>query len=106
MPRDDVHDYPRPRQSGKAVASLIGSLAGLVGCLFVGPVAGLVLGYQATRDIRASQGRLTGQAFATAGIVIGWFGIARDLLISGAVAVLWLYDIFWVRAMQDLNLMP
>ncbi len=69
------------QQSGKAVASMIVSLVGFVVCLFLGQIIGLILGYSAKSEIRASQGRLTGEGFATAGIIIGWIGIVVDILI-------------------------
>ncbi len=78
--------YSAPQQSGKAVASLICSIAGLFMCLFVGQIIGLVLGYGAKRDIEASQGRLTGEGLAKAGIIIGWVGIGID----GLLVLIWL----------------
>lgn len=67
-------------QSGKAIASMICSISGIFVCMFVGQIIGLVLGYSARREIRASQGRIGGAGFATAGIVIGWIGIVIDAL--------------------------
>ena len=70
-----------PQTSGKAVGALVSSILGLTTCLFVGQIIGLVLGYSARREIRASNGRLTGDGLATAGIVIGWIGLAIDLFV-------------------------
>lgn len=74
-----------PRTSGKAIASMICSIAGFFVFFLVGQIVGLVLGYNAKKEIRASRGRLDGEGFATAGIIIGWVGIAVDLLIIGFI---------------------
>ena len=70
-----------PQQSGKAIGSMISSIVGLMACLFIGQIIGLVLGYGARKEIRASGGRLTGEGFATAGIIIGWVGLAVDVFL-------------------------
>ncbi len=77
----------QPPTSGKAIASLVCSAAGLMVCFFVGQIAGIVLGHIARSEIEQSQGQLTGEGLATAGIIIGWVGIAIDLLILLAVAI-------------------
>lgn len=87
--------YSAPQQSGKAVASLICSLAGLFMCFFVGQIIGLVLGYGAKREIEASRGRLTGEGLAKAGIIIGWVGIGID----GLLVLIWLIALFAFAAM-------
>ncbi len=78
--RPVVQSVP-PVQSGKAIASMVCSIAGLLACLFVGQIVGLILGYSARREIAESQGRLTGDGFATAGIVIGWIGLVIDIIL-------------------------
>ncbi len=67
--------------SGLAIGSLVSSIAGLVACLFVGQIVGIVLGHKAKRQIRESNGRFSGDGFATAGIIIGWVGIAIDIML-------------------------
>lgn len=65
-------DFP-VRTSGKAIASLI------LGILFIGVVtaiAAVVFGHLARRDIRRSGGRLKGKRMATAGLVLGYIGVA------------------------------
>jgi len=72
--------YPVVRTSGLAIAALICSIVGWVGCYLIGPIVGVVLGYQARKQIRESGGRLTGEGLATAGIILGWLGIGLVLL--------------------------
>jgi len=73
--------YESPKTSGMAIASLICSVVGFFICFFVGQILGIIFGYQARKEIQESQGRLTGEGLATAGIIVGWIGIALDILI-------------------------
>jgi hypothetical protein len=63
---------PGARTNGTAVAALILSLVGLV----IGSILGVALGYQAQREIDGSAGTQTGRGLATAGIILGWIGLA------------------------------
>lgn len=60
--------------SGRAVASLVLSLLGI-------SIIGLILGYSARTEIRNSQGRVSGDGMALAGIIIGWIGTIGWILI-------------------------
>ena len=69
-----------PKASGKAIASLV---CGIVGLLCFGIILGAValgLGLSAKKEIESSNGSVTGGGMATAGIVlgvisiIGWIG--------------------------------
>lgn len=57
---------------GVAIAAII--------CAFVFPILGLILGYSARSDIRASRGRKAGEGLASAAIVIGWIEIIALLI--------------------------
>jgi hypothetical protein len=64
---------PRPAVSGKAVASLVlGLLSFCVPVVLAIP--GIILAVLGLRDIKSSQGRLTGRGLAIAGIVTGIVG--------------------------------
>jgi hypothetical protein len=62
---------PPPQTNGMAVASMVLGIVWLVG---VGSVLALVFGYKAKGQIGQSGER--GEGMATAGIVLGWVGIA------------------------------
>ncbi|RJP30719.1 MAG: DUF4190 domain-containing protein [Actinobacteria bacterium] len=62
--------------NGKAIASLVLGIFGLVSCPIVCSIIGLILAYQARREIAASGGWQTGEGLARAGIILGWGGIA------------------------------
>lgn len=69
------------KTSGLAIASLVCSIAGLFMCLFIGQIVGIVLGYKARKEIKESAGALEGDGLASGGIIIGWVGIAVDIVI-------------------------
>ena len=66
--------------SGKATASLVLGILGLIFCPLICSVLALVFGYQARNEIDGSGGRITGRGSATAGIVLGWVGVAICVL--------------------------
>jgi uncharacterized membrane protein len=71
--------------SGNAIASLVLGIAGLVIFPLIPSILAIVLGRSAKRDIQQRPG-LSGEGFATAGIVLGWVGVA--LLVVGVALVL------------------
>ena len=66
--------------SGKSTAALVLGIVGLVLCPLICSVLALVFGYKARREIDESGGRLTGRGNATAGVVLGWIGVAFSVL--------------------------
>ena len=69
-----------PTSSGKATASLVLGILGLILCPLVCSVLALVFGYQGRREIDGSGGRMGGRGSATAGIVLGWIGVVISVL--------------------------
>jgi uncharacterized membrane protein len=59
--------------NGLAIASVLASVLWFAG---LGAVLALVFGYRARRQIKDSAGSQTGSGLATAGIILGWIGIA------------------------------
>jgi len=70
--------------NGLAIASLV---LGIIWIYWIGSVLALVFGYVARRQIDASGGRQTGRGMATAGIVLGWIGVAAFVLTVAALFV-------------------
>ena len=66
---------PAEGTSGNAIASLVLGIAGLVIFPLVPSILAIFLGRSAKRDIRQRPG-LGGEGLATAGIVLGWVGVA------------------------------
>ena len=75
-----VNNLPvRPLETNSsAVVSLVLGALWLVG---IGSVLALVFGYRARRELQSSEPRQGGAALATAGIVLGWVGIAVLLVV-------------------------
>jgi hypothetical protein len=67
--------YSTPTSS-MAIISLIAGILGITFFPTVGSVIALITGYMARKEIDQSSGSLGGQGLATAGIVLGWIGIA------------------------------
>ena len=79
-----------PSTPGSATAALILGICALVICpLICGPLA-IVYGNKAKSEINSSNGNLGGAGLATAGIVLGWIGVAFAvigiLLVIAAIA--------------------
>jgi hypothetical protein len=66
------------KTNGLAVASLV---LGILWIFWIGSVLAIVIGSIARRQIDASQGRETGRELATAGVVLGWVGVAILLVL-------------------------
>ncbi len=77
----NLEEIPSKKTSGMAIASLVCSIAGFFMCLFIGQILGIVFGYKARREIKDSAGAVEGEGLATAGIIVGWVGIAVDIVI-------------------------
>lgn len=85
-----------PRTSVAAVASLILGILGLIQILpIIGSIAGLILGYAAKNEISRSNGTVSGDGLAQAGIILGWIGVGLmviglcigALVLIGAISV-------------------
>ena len=67
---------------------MISLVLGALWLLGIGSVLALVYGYRARREIKNSEPHQRGAGLATAGIVLGWVGIALLLvMIAGALGL-------------------
>lgn len=67
--------------NGRATASLVLGILGLIVCPLILSVLALVFGYQSRKEIDASEGRQTNRGAATAGIVLGWVGLVLGIVL-------------------------
>jgi hypothetical protein len=82
QPQQPQQQWQPQTTPGSATAALILGICGLVVCPWVcGPLA-LVYGNKARNEIDGSGGRLGGRGMATAGVVLGWIGIAYAVLVT------------------------
>ena len=72
---------PKPND-GSAIASLIMGIAAFLVCPLLLGVLAVVFGYIGKRNIEDSGGMLGGEAFAVAGIILGWINIAIFAIIA------------------------
>jgi len=85
MNSQSVNDAPstfRPKTYGLAVISLVLAILGLLPVLpLIGSIIGIVTGNIARKEIIANRDRYTGEAYAKAGIILGWIGVALFVLV-------------------------
>ncbi len=67
--------YQSQPTSGAAITSLVLGICGLVVCPLVCSVLAIVYGKRAREEIAASNGRVGGESYASAGIITGWVGL-------------------------------
>src|SRR5262249_31265753 len=78
---DEADEEVRPRRkkrgtSGKAIASLILGILGIVPCLIFTGIPALIFGFLGLRDVNESRGRLGGRGLAITRLVLGGLSIA------------------------------
>ena len=115
---ESVPGYPgyqeAPRNSGKAIASMVVGIAGtviglpsfcLIGLCATGvmvpcAIASLILGYMAKREIDESEGTIGGGGMATAGIILDWADVGLAV-IATIVSILTLLGLVGLSFLQQ-----
>ena len=75
-PTPDYSQYPATETNIWAIISLISGILGWLGVFGLGGLAAVICGHVAKNQIAHSAGRMTGDGFATAGLVLGYLNIA------------------------------
>lgn len=84
MPPPGYPQYQRQAPTeGMAIASLVAGIVGFFICPIIGAPLAVIFGYIAKRNIKDSGGTLSGETFATAGIILGF--IQLGLILVGLV---------------------
>lgn len=65
----------RPQTSANAIAALVLSIVSWTFCPLITAIIAIVLAYQADKEIRNSEGRVTGQGLSFAAKIIAWINI-------------------------------
>jgi hypothetical protein len=77
---------PYRETNGSAIVSVVLGVLWFAG---IGSLLALVFGYKARREIKNSAGSQKGSGLATAGIILGWIGIAilAIVVVGGALTI-------------------
>jgi hypothetical protein len=106
------YQYYNPRSdtantSTLAIISLIAGILGLFMLPLIGAIAAIITGHMANREIKESQGQLTGEGLATAGLILVYVELVLAILALCAVGIFFLIfpicfgtSVFW----ENLNL--
>ena len=100
-------NYQAPNSS-TAIISLVAGILGLTFLPLIGSIVAIIAGSRAKTEIAQSGGTLGGEGMATAGVVMGWIGIALSALgcCIAAVMILFSMGMFGI-ALQDMgSLLP
>jgi predicted RNA-binding Zn-ribbon protein involved in translation (DUF1610 family)/uncharacterized membrane protein len=68
------------KKTDPAVISIIATFAGSLVMPIGGAILGLILGYRALREARATDGRSGSESLARVAVILGWAGIAVSVL--------------------------
>ena len=83
---------PQPKTNGLAITSLIFGIIQFVLCPIIGGIVAIVTGHMARAAIRRSQGAEGGSGMATAGLILGYVGIALTVL--GGIAAILIFGVW------------
>lgn len=72
--------YPTAATSPAAIISLIAGIASWFIAPLIGAIIAIISGHIARRDVRASNGSLTGDGLAVAGLVLGYGNLILSAL--------------------------
>ena len=84
MDNPNTQQTPPPifmaQTSTLAIISLIAGILGWVGFVGIGPIVAVITGHMAKSEIGKSNGMLTGNGMATAGLVLGYINLALSVI--------------------------
>jgi len=79
-----------PKDSELAIASLVTGILGWTLVPILGSVAAIITGHLAKKEIRESQGVLSGNGMSTAGLIMGYIQLGFILVVAIVLIVLML----------------
>jgi hypothetical protein len=77
-----------PPTSTTAIISLIGGIAGFTFLPFLGSIVAIICGHMAKSEIKKSSGTVGGNGLATAGLILGYLGIALGVCLLCVLIIL------------------
>lgn len=94
--------------SSTATISLIAGILGLTLFPIIGSIVAVITGMMARREIRETEGALGGEGVATAGLILGWIGVAMlvlGLCIAGVAFGIPLCAALFALGVENANLL-
>ena len=82
-----IPPYSNPKDSSLAVASLVTGILGWTIVPLLGSIAAIITGHLAKKEINESQGTLSGDSMATAGLIMGYVQLGF-VVIAAIVAII------------------
>jgi hypothetical protein len=70
----------QPRTSGLAIASLVTGVTGWIFLPIIGMITAIITGHMANKEIKNSNGSVTGKGMAKAGLILGYVQLALMIL--------------------------
>jgi hypothetical protein len=89
------YGYAPPVKRSLSTAAIVSFAFGIGAWIilpFIAAIVAVISGHMARREIRASQGRLDGEGFAVAGLVLGYIHLAFSVLL--AIVIIWLIAVY------------
>jgi hypothetical protein len=93
-----MNEPARPT-STLAITSFVSGILGWTLLPLLGSIVAVVTGHMARAEIRRDGGRLGGDGFAVAGLVLGWLSIAA-VIVGLAVLLVFFGGVAWLAAVQ------
>jgi hypothetical protein len=95
--------YQNAPNSTMAIVSLVAGILGLTLVPFLGSVVALIVGYMAKNEIKASNGAIGGEGLTTAGLIMGWIGVALGVVGCCIFAAIFLVPLILVPLFGDFS---
>ena len=70
------------KSSGLAISSLICGIISCLGCLLLAGIPAIICGHMAKSRIKQSEGTISGNGMATAGLVLGYLSLVLTLVVA------------------------
>jgi hypothetical protein len=86
-----VPPVPTPPTSGKSTTSLVLGIVSLFFCGFLTGIPAIIVGISARKEIRRSNGALSGDGLALGGIITGILGTLWSLIAAGILIALFAF---------------
>lgn len=92
-----VEPNPQGKDSSLAIVSLISGILGWLLVPVIGALTAIITGHLANKEIRESNGALTGKGMSTAGLILGYVQLGFLFLAIIAVIIVLVLSPAWIQ---------